>query len=147
MLKMSYEAEQNTSFVLIHLLGKADSAARVTRQMPATNLRSTQRALVRLDEAGLVDCYGVNNPRYSLNYDRVVGRAINPKLLENDSRPASRFNPNLVDWLLEGGDLTPIFWGDRVLAVDRQSMTRFGLKTRRQRHGRSRGILTSVVGN
>ena len=74
---------KNTSFALIHLLGGADSAAKIAEQMPSVTLRSIQRALVRLDEAGLIKRHGVNNPRYALNYDRILQQPINTRLLEN----------------------------------------------------------------
>lgn len=96
---------KNASFALIHLLGGADSAAAVAGKMPAATLRSVQRALVRLNQLGLVDRHGVNDPRYALNYEQILQQPANPALLENVDRPNSSFNFQLLDWLAKNPDL------------------------------------------
>lgn len=95
---------KNASFTLIHLLNGASSAAEIAEKMPTLTLRSVQRSLVRLDDIGLADRHGVNNPRYSLNYEKIVSQPIRPSLLENDDCPASGFNFALLGWLLNNGD-------------------------------------------
>ena len=97
---------KNTSFVLIHLLGGADSAAEISKRMPTVRLRSIQRALVRLNEGELVKRQGITDPRYTLNYEGVIRQLINIALLENISRPSSTFNFTLLEWLLTCNDRT-----------------------------------------
>ena len=101
---------KSMSFALLHLLGGAVSAAEISEKMPAVTVRSIQRALVRLAEAGLVKRHGVTDPRYSLEYGRIIKQPVNAALLENPGRPAVAFNFGLVDWLLgtDGRDLADI---------------------------------------
>ena len=108
----------NISFTLIHLLGGANSAAEIAQRMPAVNLRSIQRALVRLTEEGIIERQGVTNPRYNLNYEKLIGQPINSPLLENINRPNSSFNFGLLEWLLSDNakDLATIFSVDGLSA-------------------------------
>lgn len=95
---------KNTSFVLIHLLNGLNSASKISEQMPNINLRSIQRALVRLTQLGLISRRGINNPYYTINYDKVLTQALNVDLLENVYRPKSSFNFNLLSWLINNPD-------------------------------------------
>ena len=117
---------KNVSFVLIHLLNGANSAAKIAEQMPAVTLRSIQRALVRLTEGGLIERHGVTNPCYSLNYGKLTKQPINPALLENNRRPGSSFNFALLEWLLSGDnqDLAAIFFTGELSTSSHQEMTK-----------------------
>lgn len=91
---------KTSAFVLLHLLKGAATAAVISRELPAVDVRSVQRALTRLVEMGLIARSGSsNNPTYSLNYDTVLQQAIPAKLLENEERPEVGFNFGLIDWL------------------------------------------------
>ena len=92
---------KSTSFTLLHLLGGAKSAAKIAEQMPAVNIRSIQRALVRLDNEGLVKRHGITNPKYALEYEQILKQPIQLALLENMQRPDSSFNFGMLEWLLK----------------------------------------------
>ena len=117
---------KNTSFALIHLLGGANSAIQIANQMPALTLRSVQRALVRLSEGGIIERHGVTDPRYSLNYEKVLRQPVNIAVLENIGRPKSIFNFALLDWLLgDGGQgLSKIFSANGRATSGRREMTK-----------------------
>ena len=117
---------KNTSFVLIHLLGGADSAAQIAEQMPTPTLRSVQRALVRLNEGGIIERHGVTDPRYDLNYEMILKQPANMTVLENVDRPKSTFNFALLDWLLDADDraLAAIFPAGKLTASGRREMTK-----------------------
>ena len=94
---------KNTSFVLMHLLGGATAAVEIAERMLTVSLRSIQRALVRLSEAGLIQRHGLTDPRYSINYERILQQQINTNLFEDINRPETSFNFGLVDWLSTNG--------------------------------------------
>ena len=87
------------AYVLLYLLEGSISAAQISEQMPERDIRSIQRALVRLTELALVTRKGVNNPTYSLNYDTLVGLDIPPRLLELEDRPISHLHHGFMKWL------------------------------------------------
>ena len=117
---------KNTSFTLIYLLGGADSATQIAKQIPTLTLRSVQRALVRLNEEGIIERHGVTNPRYILNYEKVVRQPVSISILENVGRPSSTFNFALLDWLLDDDNqaLTKLFPADRLATYGHQEMTK-----------------------
>ena len=116
---------KSASFILIHLLAGASSAAEVAEQMPSVTLRSVQRGLVRLTEAGLIERQGVTNPRYSLNYEQIINQPSNINLLENVSRPESTFNFGLLEWFLDNNhqSLESILASDKLSTARHQEMT------------------------
>ena len=118
--------KKNTSFVLIHLLDGVDSAAQITEQMPRLSLRSVQRALVRLNEGGIINRHGVTDPRYSLNYEKILKQPLNMTVLENVGRPKSTFNFALLDWLLNTDDraVAAIFPAEELTISGRREMTK-----------------------
>lgn len=101
---------KNTSYVLIHLLNGANTAQEISKRMPTMNIRSIQRALVRLNEGGIIERHGITNPTYNLKYKNVISQKIDSKLLENIERPDSVFNFSLLAWFA-GQDLidVPVF--------------------------------------
>ena len=117
---------KSTSFALIHLLSGADSAAQIAERMPTPTLRSVQRALVRLSEGEIIERHGVTDPRYSLNYEKVLRQPVNMAVLENIGRPRSTFNFALLDWLLDADDcaLAAIFPADKLTAPAHKEMTK-----------------------
>ncbi|MEI8073061.1 MAG: hypothetical protein WCH00_03155, partial [Candidatus Saccharibacteria bacterium] len=92
---------KNTSFVLIHLLNGNNTAKKISELMQGVDIRSIQRALLRLKELDLVERFGNNNPTYTVNYEKLIDFKILDKLLENENRPVSIFNRDLIDWLLK----------------------------------------------
>lgn len=92
---------KNTSYVLIHILNGNDTAKKISEQMQTVDVRSIQRALVRLTDLGLLTRIGTNHPNYKINYYRLFDLNIADKLLEDENRPKSIFNHNLINWLLK----------------------------------------------
>lgn len=92
---------KNTSYVLIHVLNGNNTAAEVKSKFQDIDIRSIQRALNRLTELGILTRKGTNNPSYSVNYNNLLVFSIADKLLENENRPKSMFNHELIDWLLK----------------------------------------------
>ncbi|MES2970922.1 MAG: Fic family protein [Patescibacteria group bacterium] len=90
---------KNTSYVLLHAVGGNNTAGKISKQLPNIDLRSVQRALIRLTEIGLLIRNGINNPRYSVNYENLVRFAVADKFLENENRPMTKFNHELFTWL------------------------------------------------
>jgi Fic family protein len=81
--------------------------------MQDIDIRSIQRALARLTDLELLIRNGTNNPSYKVNYEKLFNLNIADKLLENEERPKSIFNHELVDWLLKlpSNKLEEIFGG------------------------------------
>jgi Fic family protein len=96
---------RNTLYVLVYLLGGATTTQEVSKKMPNLDIRSIQRALERLMELNLVLRSGPkNSPSYSINYGSLLTADIPNKILENEDRPESSFNHELIRFLEE----TPI---------------------------------------
>lgn len=91
---------KNTSYVLIHILNSNNTASQISSLMPGTNIRSIQRALSRLTELELITRIGTNNPKYTVNYDKLLDFKIAEKLLLDENRPVSLFNHELLNWFL-----------------------------------------------
>lgn len=53
---------KNTSYTLLHILNGNTTAAKISEQMPGVDIRSVQRALVRLTELDVVTKKGTNRP-------------------------------------------------------------------------------------
>ena len=93
---------KSSSYVLLYLLGGNVSASEVNERTPEKDLRSIQRAFNRLVELGLVQQNGPrNNPSYEVEYTKLLAANVPVKLLEDENRPESGFNFNLIDWLAQ----------------------------------------------
>ncbi len=92
---------KNASYVLIHILNGNNTAKKISEQMQTIDVRSVQRALARLTDLGLLTRIGTNHPNYKVNYDELIELNIADKLLEDENRPKSIFNHNLIEWLLK----------------------------------------------
>lgn len=91
---------KNSAHVLLCLLGGRKTVAQVSQIMQNVDIRSLQRALVRLADLGLVDKKGVNNnPVYDINYNKLLNIDIPSKLLEQYLRPDTKTNQAFIDWL------------------------------------------------
>lgn len=90
---------KTTSYVLLHTLNGNNSAIKISEKMQNVDIRSVQRALVRLTEIGIVIRNGTNNPSYKVNYAKLVKTDIAEKLLEDEKRPVSVFNHEFIAWL------------------------------------------------
>jgi Fic family protein len=91
---------KSTSYVLLHLLNGNETSAEIAKQMEDVDIRSIQRALTRLTELGLAKRHGANNaPSYSIEYNQLLTTDISDKLLEDENRPESKFNHDLITWL------------------------------------------------
>jgi len=103
---------KNAAYVLLHLLNGNTTAAKISQQMPDVNIRSVQRALIQLSGQGMVIRKGPNNnPIYSVNYKKLLMADIADRLLEEEKRPTSHFNWELITWLkkLPKQQLEPLF--------------------------------------
>ena len=92
---------KSSSYVLIHLLNGQDTAAKISVLMPEVDIRSIQRSLVRLTDLEIITRNGTNNPVYTINYSVLISTVVPIKLLEDDGRPVSKFNHELIEWLNE----------------------------------------------
>lgn len=90
---------KSASHVLLHILNGATTATKISTQMQGVDIRSIQRALVRLTELGFVIRHGTNNPTYKANYNALIKADIPAALLEVETRPISVFNHELLAWL------------------------------------------------
>ena len=116
---------KNTALTLTHLINGETTAGRISQQMPQIHLRSIQRALVRLSDLKLIDRQGVNNPRYKLNYFQLIKQPIRADLLQNETRPKSFFNFELLNWLLKNpeADLAQIIFGKKITNLKHQTVS------------------------
>lgn len=93
---------KTTAHVLVLLLNGAETAAVIAEQLADHDIRSVQRGLTRLTDLHVVRRSGPsNNPTYEIRYEQLLSLAIPDKILEDEDRPASRFNHELIDWLLD----------------------------------------------
>jgi Fic family protein len=91
---------KNTLYILLYLLSGSKTASEISQKAPQVDIRSIQRALERLAELGLVERNGPkNSPSYSVNYLALLATKIPEKILEDEDRPESSFNHELIDWL------------------------------------------------
>ena len=90
---------KNASYVLLYVLNGNNSAAKISTQMQNTDIRSIQRALVRLTDLGILTRKGTNNPTYKVDYAALLRAEIADKLLEDEKRPKTKFNHELIGWL------------------------------------------------
>ena len=72
---------KNTSYVLIHILNGNDTAKKISKQMQNVNIRSIQRALIRLSGLEILQKIGTNHPSYKVNYEKLFDLRITDKLL------------------------------------------------------------------
>jgi Fic/DOC family protein len=91
---------KHTSYVLIHILNGNATAKKISERMQDVDVRSIQRALVRLTDLELLTRFGTNHPSYKVNYDKLFVLSVADKLLEDENRPKSIFNHDLINWLL-----------------------------------------------
>ena len=102
---------KSASYVLLHILNGKTSAVGISKEMPSRDIRSIQRALVRLTDLGLIERSSQTNPHYTVQYEQLLTTPISIKQLEDEKRPASRFRYEFVDWLskLPAGELEQVF--------------------------------------
>ena len=88
---------KSSSYVLIHILNGRTTAATIAKEMTDVDIRSIQRSLVRLVDLGLIErSGGTNNPSYSIVYKNLIIAPVTDKLVEDEARPESTFNFNLI---------------------------------------------------
>ncbi len=93
---------KSTSYTLLHVLNGCSTAAEAGERMQNIDIRSIQRALVRLTELGLLTRVGsINNPTYNVNYPVIVSSRIADKLLEDENRPVTNLHHQFLSWLGE----------------------------------------------
>ena len=91
---------KSSSYVLIHILNGRNTAATIAREMTDVDIRSVQRSLVRLIDLGLIKRNGgTNNPSYSVIYENLIVAPIADKFVEDEARPESTLNSNIIDWI------------------------------------------------
>ena len=89
---------KTASNVLIHILNGNATSKKISEQMQNIDVRSIQRALIRLTDLGLLTRIGTNHPNYRINYEVLLDSSIADKLLEDDHRSKSIFNHELIEW-------------------------------------------------
>ncbi len=119
---------KSTSYVLIHILNGNDTTKKICEHMQSIDVRSIQRALTRLTELELLTRVGTNHPNYIVNYEKLFDLNITDKLLEDENRPKSIFNHELINWLLKlpTAKLELIFKnyiGDKIVSEHPEQMT------------------------
>ncbi len=93
---------KNTLYILLFLLSGDATAPEASKKMPELDIRSVQRALERLTQLNLIERSGPkNNPSYAISYSFLIEAIIPVKILEDENRPESSFNHELIDWLGE----------------------------------------------
>lgn len=91
---------KSTSYVLLHLLNGSSTSAEISQHLRDIDIRSIQRALLRLTEIGIIVKEGSsNNPTYSPEYYAIINSRITDKLLEDENRPQSIFRHAFIAWL------------------------------------------------
>lgn len=90
---------KNTPHTLLCILNGNTTAIKISEQLTNITVRSIQRALVDLTSGKLITRHGTNNPHYSINYNELLSADIPDKLLENEQRPSSKLNHNLINHL------------------------------------------------
>lgn len=115
---------KSASYVLLHMLNGSTTAPILSKQLPIIDVRSIQRALVRLTELGLISRDGRTSPSYSVNYKILLETSIDPKLLEDENRPTSLFRHDFLAWLVElpEAELTDMF-NDRKVSSKQGTIT------------------------
>lgn len=86
-------------YSLLCILNGQDTAAKISRQLSNIDLRSVQRALIRLTATGLIVRHGTNNPTYSIDHSRLLLANIDQKYLEDPQRPETGLNYQFLEWL------------------------------------------------
>ena len=90
---------KSSSYVLLNILAGRNTAATIAKEMTNVDIRSVQRSLTRLVELRLIVRHGTNNPSYTIVYSNLVTAAIPDKLVEDEARPESTLNFNLINWI------------------------------------------------
>ena len=90
---------KSSSYVLIYLLQGYETVATISEQLKSVDIRSVQRSLIRLVDLGVATRNGTNNPTYSVNYRQLIDLNIDERLLENEDRPSTALNHQLIAWL------------------------------------------------
>lgn len=91
---------KSTSYVLLYILIGKRTAPQISDVMPEIDIRSIQRAITKLVEMRIIQRAGPkNNPLYSVRYEHLLISDIPIKLLEDEGRPDTTFNHELLNWL------------------------------------------------
>ncbi len=86
--------------VLLRVMNNYVTAAQVASNMPGRDVRSVQRSLLRLVDAGLLMRQGASNkPSYKVSYAELLLADIDKKYLEDETRPQTSFNFAFLEWL------------------------------------------------
>ncbi len=115
---------KSASYVLLHMLNGSTTTPILGKQLPIIDVRSIQRALVRLTELGLISRDGRTSPSYSINYKALLSAPIDDKLLEDENRPTSLFRHDFLAWLakLPKTELAELF-SDREVSSKKETIT------------------------
>lgn len=91
---------KSTAYVLVALMNGCTTSAEIANYLRSVELRTTQRALKRLQELSVITQIGPDNdPTYHVDYSKLTTLALPEKLLIDEKRPESSFNYTLLDWL------------------------------------------------
>lgn len=101
---MDKKINKNSSYILLQLLQGRNTAKTISEHVSDVDIRSIQRGLNRLTEIGIAIKYGTNHPTYAVNYEVLLRTNIAEKLLENEERPETTLNLDLLNWLESQSD-------------------------------------------
>ncbi len=90
---------KNSSYVLLLILSGSRTAPQIGEKIPAIDIRSVQRALTRLIELGIIIRQGKTKPIYAIHYKNLFSFDVKSTFLEDDRRPTTRFNREMISWL------------------------------------------------
>lgn len=115
---------KSASYVLLNILNGSTTAPALSEQITGIDVRSVQRALVRLTELELISRSGRTSPTYSINYKALLETPIDGKLLEDEKRPTSIFRSDFLMWLSElpASELANLF-SDRTVSSKAGTIT------------------------
>ena len=90
------KVKKGSSYVLIYIQRGYGTEATISEQLKSVDIRSVQRSLIRLVDLGVATRNGTNNPTYSVNYRQLIDLNIDERLLENEDRPSTALNHELI---------------------------------------------------
>jgi hypothetical protein len=108
---MTQKLNRSSAHALLRLLAGKCTVSETATSSDEAETRSVQRALARLVDLGLTQKHGPsNNPSYTVEYANLICAEIPEKIIEDEERPESTLNQDLIAWLhtIELADFAPL---------------------------------------